>query len=72
MFAFTCKNNYIFDEELLVIPAYLIALGEKDGELLFTKKEIQLGQDTQVSLDLQPSSQEELTKVLDGIEQGYQ
>lgn len=52
--------------------AYVIALGQEKGQLLFAQKEILIGQDKEVELDLQPSSKKEIKAVLDQIEKGYE
>lgn len=54
------------------MKAYLIGMGEKDGKLLFAKKEIQIGETPKESLKLKPITQEALVKELQAIEQGYQ
>jgi len=54
------------------LKAYIIAMAEKDGQLLFAKKEIQIGQNEVEELELKPSSQKEISKVLEDIEKGYE
>jgi hypothetical protein len=47
--------------------AYVVALTENDGVLLFGYKEITLGKDTKVKLNLQRSSEAEVTKIMESI-----
>jgi hypothetical protein len=54
------------------IQGYLIAVGEENGQFFFAKKEIKIGQNKEEELELKPSSQEEISKVLEEIEKGYQ
>jgi len=65
-------KSFTFPGKLPQVPAYLIALGEEDGKFFFCKKEIKIGQNEVEELELKPSSQEEISKVLEEIEKGYE
>ena len=54
------------------VSAYLIALGEQDGQLLFAQKEIQIGENEVEELELKPSTEAEVSVALQGIEAGYE
>ena len=54
------------------VKAYLIGMGEKDGQLLFAQKEIQIGENEVEELELKPSTEAEVSAVLDAIEAGYE
>jgi len=58
-------------QKLPHIAAYLVAIGEKEGQLLFAKKEIQVGEKETETLELNPSSKNEIDEALDAIEQAY-
>jgi hypothetical protein len=47
--------------------AYAVAMTENDGVLLFAYKEITLGKDIKVTLDLQRSSEAEVTQIMERI-----
>lgn len=65
------NNTYTFKQNLPQLPAYLVAMSEKDGQLFLAKKEILIGQNKKETLELKPSTLEELEKVLAEIEKGY-
>jgi hypothetical protein len=65
-------KSFIFSRKLPQVSAYLIGIGMLDGTLYFCKKEIQIGQNEVEELELKPSSQEEISKVLEEIDKGYQ
>lgn len=50
--------------------AYAVAISENEGVLMFGYKEFTLGKDTKVTLDLQQSSEAEVTKIMEGIQEG--
>jgi len=66
------EDSQMFNSKLPKEIAYLIAVSFKNNQLLFAKKEIQIGQNEVEKLELKPSSQEEISKVLEDIEKGYE
>ena len=69
--SFCFSRNNECGIQLPFVPAYLIALGKKDGQLLFAKKEIQIGENEVEELELKPSTEAEVSAALEAIEAGY-
>ena len=69
--SFCFSRNNECGIQLPFVPAYLSALGEKDGQLLFARKEIQIGENEVEELELKPSTEAEVSVALQGIEAGY-
>ena len=70
--SFCFSRNNECGIQLPFVPAYLIALGEQDGQLLFAQKEIQIGENEVEELELKPSTEAEVSVALQGIEAGYE
>jgi len=65
-------KSFVFSRKLPQVSAYLIGIGMVDGTLHFCQKEIKIGQNEVEELELNPSSQEEISMVLEEIEKGYE
>ncbi len=65
------EQQLIFDRKLPQKTAFLIAISLDGDSPLFAKKEIKVGQNKVEELELKPSSQEEIVKDLQAIEQEY-
>lgn len=64
-------ESFFLKEKMPQTAVVVIGISESKGQLLFAQKEILIGQDKEVELDLQPSSKKEIKAVLDQIEAGY-
>jgi hypothetical protein len=65
-------NLLLFKRQLPEEEAFIVAVASNENTLLFAKKEIKIGQNEVEELELKPSSQEEISKVLEEIDKGYQ
>ena len=65
------NGHYEFKYKLPRSAAIVIVLNTKGASLKFAQKEILIGRDTDITLDLKPSTKEEIQAALEKIEAGY-